>query len=332
MIETVSDARASRLSRNCSHNVRVGEDRGTASPGVLTKLLPTERLLFAGDVACAGTFSCAAEDASFRGGEPSTAHCVVFSQTPVWIQHDAGVRYVADPTVITFHNRGRAYRRWRIDGRGDRCRWLAYAEDVANDVVRRWDSAHADRHRDAPFRFQFTPAPAALYLRHHRFFQRVDAAADGLAIEETALRLLHSVAAHAYGAAPRGADAGAPHRDFDAVQHVRERIAASPAAAERLRALAARVELSPYQLCRAFSRVTGETLTAYRLRLRLLGSIDGVCAGDDLTSVALAWGFASHSHFTAAFHRAFGAAPSQVRGRRAARYLAAAAISRRRYR
>jgi len=308
----------------------VNDDRGSAAPPVLTRVLPTERLLFASDVACAGTFACGVDDTSFRGGEPSTAHCIVFSQTPVWIQHDAGVRYVADPTVITFHNRGRAYRRWRIDARGDRCRWLAYAEDVANDVVRRWDRTHADRRRDAPFRFQFAAVPAALYLRHHRLFQRIDARGDGLAIEEAALRLLDAVAAHTYGDDARGADAGAGHRDFDAVQHVRERIAASPAAAQPLRALAARVGLSPYQLCRAFGRVTGDTLTAYRLRLRLLGSIDEVCAGDDLTSVALAWGFASHSHFTAAFHRTFGAAPSEVRGRRTGRYLAAAAISRRR--
>jgi len=301
---------------------------------VLTKILPTERLLFAGDVACAGAFACDVGDPLFRGGEPSTAHCIVFSRTPVWIQHDAGVRYVADPTVITFHNRGRAYRRWRVDDRGDRCCWIAFAEDVAADVVRRWDPAHADRHHDAPFRFQFTAASAALYLRHHRLFRRLDpgADADALAIEEEALRLLHAVSARAYGEAARRRDRAPAAREFDAVQQVRETIAAAPAAAQPLRPLAARVALSPYQLCRAFARVSGETLTAYRLRLRLLGSIEAVCAGDDLTAVALAWGFASHSHFTAAFHRAFGATPSRVSGRRAPRYLAAAAISRSRYR
>ena len=299
---------------------------------VLSRVRPTEQLLFASDVACAGTFSCGVDDPSFRGGDPSTAHCIVFSQTPVWIQHDAGVRYVADPTVVTFHNRGRAYRRWRVGERGDRCRWIAFAEDVADDAVRRFDSRHVDRHADAPFRFQFTSAPAALYLRHHRLFRQIEshADADGLSIEEEALHLLDAVAARAYADGNRGAPAAARHREFEAVQHARERVAAAPAAAQPLRPLAARVELSPFQLCRAFTRVTGETLTAYRSRLRLLGSLDAVCAGDDLTQVALLWGFASHSHFTAAFHRTFGAAPSQVRGRRPARYRAAAAISRRR--
>ena len=302
---------------------------------MLARVLPTERLLFASDIACAGTFACDVDDPLFRGGEPSTAHCIVFSRTPVWIQHDAGVRYVADPTVITFHNRGRAYRRWRVGGRGDRCCWLAYAEDVAADVVRRWDPSHVDRHRGAPFRFQFTAASAAVYLRHHRLFQRLapETDADGLAIEEEALHLLHTVSARAYREdSRRGALADSRQRDFDAVQRVREMIAAAPAEAQLLRPLAARVGLSPYQLCRAFTRVSSETLTTYRSRLRLLGSLEAVCAGEDLTSVALAWGFASHSHFTAAFHRTFGATPSRVRGRRASRYLAAAAISRSRYR
>jgi len=98
---------------------------------------------------------------------------------------------------------------------------------------------------------------------------------------------------------------------------VRSRIAASPAAPHALRPLAAAVGLSPYQLCRAFTRVCGETLTSYRSRLRILGSLDAVCAGEDLTTVALACGFASHSHFTWAFRQTLGVPPSAVRAKAA---------------
>src|SRR5437764_249168 len=70
------------------------------------RLLPVETLLFSGDGTAVGTFICATHDPLFGGGLPSTAHCIVFSRTPVWIQHDGGQRYVADPTVITFHSRG----------------------------------------------------------------------------------------------------------------------------------------------------------------------------------------------------------------------------------
>jgi AraC family transcriptional regulator len=98
------------------------------------------------------------------------------------------------------------------------------------------------------------------------------------------------------------------------VQAVRERIAAAPADAYTLRQLAAPVHVSPYQLCRAFTRVCGEALTAYRTRLRILGSLEAVRAGADLTTVAIEWGFASHSHFTWAFRRTLGTPPSALRG------------------
>ena len=297
-------------------NGRVMGGTASATSAVLTRLLPTERLLFSGDIVCIGTFACAVGDPSFSGGQPSTSHCLVFSQTPVWIQHDGGGRYVADPTRITLHNRGGVYRRWRIDGRGDRCNWLAFAEPAIAAVVGRWDPAQIDRAAGAPFRFQHVAAAPALYLRQRRLFERLQRrTVDRLAVEEESLAILHDVAARIYD----GHDLPTPRirrdrrREFDAVYDVRSRIAAAPAAAHTLRLLAAAVGLSPYQLCRAFTRVCGETLTAYRSRLRILGSLDAVCAGEDLTTVALAWGFASHSHFTWAFRQTLGVPPSAVR-------------------
>jgi AraC family transcriptional regulator len=305
--------------------------RDATSPGspVLARVLPVEQLLFASDVVCAGTFDCAVADPSFKGGEPSTAHCIVFSRTPVWIQHEAGVRYVADPTRITLHNRGRAYRRWKIDERGDHCDWLAYAGDLVAAVVGRWDPERVDSAARAPFRFQFTSAAPSLYLRQRQLFRRLaPAAPDALAVEEEALALLHAVAARMYtGNLPRVWRRPRDRaREFEAVQEVREQIAVAPAEAHSLRPLAAAVQLSPYQLCRAFTRVCGETLTTYRSRLRILGSLEAVCAGVDLTDIAIEWGFASHSHFTWAFRRTFGAPPSAVRGAgttKSRRYLGA---------
>ena len=297
-------------------NGRVTARDLSAASAVLTRVLPTERLLFSGEVVCLGTFACEVGDPSFTGGEPSTSHCIVFSRTPVWIQHEGGARYVADATRVTLHNRGRAYRRWRIDGRGDRCNWLAFSEEVIAAVVRRWDPAHIDHDAGAPFRFQHAPAAPAVYVRQHRLFERLQQrTTDRLAVEEEALAILHDIAARIYeGDAVRTPRTDRDRRrEFDAVYEVRARIAASPAAGHALRPLAAGVGLSPYQLCRASTRICGETLTAYRSRLRILGSLDAVCAGEDLTSVALAWGFASHSHFTWAFRQTLGVPPSAVR-------------------
>jgi AraC family transcriptional regulator len=282
-------------------------------PPILARLLPTQRLVFASDLVCAGTFACRADDPLFRGGEPAASNCIVFSRTPVWIQHEGGVRYVADPTVITFHARGRPYRRWRVADHPDRCDWVAFADDVVHDVVERWDPERADSSRAAPFRFQFAPAAAQLYVRQRQLFDRLLAGrADRLNVEEETLALLRGAMARAH--ADRTIRGGSHERRcFDAVQHVRQLIAAQPSRPHSLRSLSAQVALSPYQLCRAFSRATGETMTAYRHRLRLLSSLEPVTSGQDLTAVALDLGFSSHSHFTAAFRRTFGDTPSSYR-------------------
>jgi AraC-like DNA-binding protein len=99
----------------------------------------------------------------------------------------------------------------------------------------------------------------------------------------------------------------------DAIQQVRAVIARTPSASPSLRALAQHAEMSPFQLCRAFSQVCGETMTSYRLRLRLLASLERLRTGDSLVEIALAHGFSSHSHYTAAFHLAFGITPTSWR-------------------
>src|SRR5262249_12149999 len=116
---------------------------------VFDRLLPTETLLFSGDTAAAGTFACPTDNPLFGGGMPSTAHCIVFSRTPVWIQHEGAPWYVADPTVVTFHSRGRAYRRRRVSDAGDRCDWIALRDDVVRHGLPPWSPVAADRRPSA---------------------------------------------------------------------------------------------------------------------------------------------------------------------------------------
>jgi AraC-like DNA-binding protein len=71
---------------------------------------------------------------------------------------------------------------------------------------------------------------------------------------------------------------------------------------------------SPWMLCRAFRRATGQTLTSYRHALRLQIALERLRHQDtDLTELALELGYSSHSHFTHVFHRHLGITPSQVR-------------------
>jgi AraC-like DNA-binding protein len=75
--------------------------------------------------------------------------------------------------------------------------------------------------------------------------------------------------------------------------------------------LASRIGVSVFHLCRTFRASTGSTLHAYRrdMRLRTAANLTRTYRGH-LAALALEVGFYSHSHFSAAFRRAFGHAPS----------------------
>jgi AraC family transcriptional regulator len=97
------------------------------------------------------------------------------------------------------------------------------------------------------------------------------------------------------------------------LERVKEAVAVNPANKWSIEALAHIAGLSPFYLCRVFKRVTGVTIYEYVLRERLAASLDSVLDGEDLASVAFDSGFASHSHFTAHFHRLFGSTPAALR-------------------
>jgi AraC family transcriptional regulator len=69
---------------------------------------------------------------------------------------------------------------------------------------------------------------------------------------------------------------------------------------------------APY-LTATFRKVEGVSLHQYLTHLRLARALAELPHTDNLTALALDTGFSSHSHFTAAFRRAFGCTPSQFR-------------------
>jgi AraC-like DNA-binding protein len=80
---------------------------------------------------------------------------------------------------------------------------------------------------------------------------------------------------------------------------------------------AAEVGVSPVYLTQVFQLIEGLPLYQYQLQLRLARALDLLKACDDLTRLALDLGFSSHSHFSAAFKRAYGHTPFEFQ--RAAR-------------
>ena len=65
---------------------------------------------------------------------------------------------------------------------------------------------------------------------------------------------------------------------------------------------------------RVVTAATGVPIYRMVLRRRLREALERLLeTGETVSQIALAVGFASHSHLTDAFHREFGMTPSQVR-------------------
>lgn len=77
--------------------------------------------------------------------------------------------------------------------------------------------------------------------------------------------------------------------------------------------VAAEVGVSPVYLTQVFRQVEGMPLYRYQLNLRLSRALDLLGEYSDLTMLALDLGFSSHSHFTFAFRKAYGAAPAEFK-------------------
>jgi AraC family transcriptional regulator len=128
---------------------------------------------------------------------------------------------------------------------------------------------------------------------------------DALALEENLIALWQQTAAPLRDRALR------PHR---AVERAKDYLASAPGRRESVADIARAAGSSPFHLARLFSTHTGIGLHGYRNRLRMASALDRMSRGeDDLSRLALDLGFSSHSHFSQAFHRAFGATPRQMR-------------------
>lgn len=279
---------------------------------ILTGVLPSERLLFASDLVCLGTFRAAPHDAGFHGGHPCTGHLVVFPRRAAWIQHEGGRPFVADPTTVPLYNRGQVYRRAAIDPRGDECEWMAFPPGVLLSALRELNHRTQDS-PDAPFDIVAAPGSGALYAAQRRLFAAASASGSTTRdpeIEERALGVLDLVLRRYVGEPRSARQSPAP---LEAIEEAKRLVYIEGPSPMPLAMMAARCGMSPYRLCREFRRLTGMTISAYRTRLRLFGSLEALPRAADLSDLALASGFCSHSHFGAAFRREFSITPSRLR-------------------
>lgn len=275
-----------------------------------------DTILYDSPVLRIGKFRVGPNDPRFHDSGPAENHIFVFPRTLVRIRHEGREAFVAGPDVVTYYNRGQVYRRDSVGGRPDRCEWFAFRPDVLREAIGAYDPRAMDL-PDGPFRFTHGPGDAIAYLEQRRVVESLSAtpAADASAlafafeVEETMLHVLDRLLRARHRTPPDRA-AGS---ERDLAEAARVELGRTPGDRRTLSQVAGILGVSVFHLCRVFRRQTGTTLHAYRNRLRLAVALELVARRRrDLTDVALALGYSSHSHFTAAFRREYGVPPSRA--------------------
>jgi hypothetical protein len=179
-------------------------------------------ILFASEVATVGRWRCPVGHPLFRDSGPARRYLFCFPRTSVWIQHDGGEPFVADPNTVTYYNQGQTYRRMALSARGDRGDWFAVAPHVIAELLAAWDPAARDR-QDRPFTFSHGPCDADTYLLQRGVFEHVtrERSPDTLFVEESVLHILSRTAALAYAGADIEQAAGSRRRARDLAEAAR---------------------------------------------------------------------------------------------------------------
>jgi AraC family transcriptional regulator len=276
------------------------------------------RRVFEGDRIVLGEFHCWPGDPRWSSENcADEGHLVVFPGTSVVIEH-AGGPVVATPNHVMFYNPNQTYRRRLLNPRGDHCAFLVVDERLLADA------GLAGR----PFPVSHGPVEPRTYLLQRLVVRatRLREEGDRLLIEETLWRVLDEAVQSGLQLVRGGRRSerevtAAGHAEL--VEATKELVALRLGERLTLGEIARTVHSSPFHLARVFRARTGFTIHGYRNQLRLRTSLEEVVDPDvDLGLLARRLGYASHSHFTDCFHRAFGRPPSAVRRAGRARDLA----------
>ena len=238
--------------------------------------------------------------------ERQPSHAVVLPVRGVFAKHEAPGHYViGTPSHAVLFAAGAPYRIGFPGAIGDRALVLRFGESLAPDYLdKRASSESLASHGLLP--------PHAMLQRNLLWARLQASGADEFTSEALGLDLLSlSLSSMRAGSYPPRRSALARHRR--AVERVKEAVAIAPADRWSIAKLANVANLSPFHLCHVFRQMVGTSLYDFVLHERLAQAIDAVLNGGDLTAIALDAGFASHSHFTARFHRFFGCTPTMLR-------------------
>ena len=242
---------------------------------------------------------CRPHDGACGPEEHAPADLLVFPMRGVFVKHHAArSRVVADACHALLFAANRPYRVSHPVEGGDECLVLEPLPATLAEL-------RAGEAECVPLDAPLIAARRLLWFRAERRL------ASALETEESALELLARVTR-----APPLRTSGVSRRGRcrEMIEATCLTLATHPGEAWSLARLAQRVHSSPWHLARAFRELAGAPLHRYQLRARMAAALDEVLdSRRDLTTIGIALGFSSHSHFTACFRASFGLTPSALR-------------------
>ena len=267
---------------------------------------------------------CRPSTCRLSGEEQTDTPEIVFPRTGVFVKHTGAHQILADANQVLFFNANEVYRVSHPILGGDDCTSFVFSADVVAEAIGLYRRViRLDPQR--PYCRSHGLLRLQTIARHQRLRRRLDdPSATALEIEELALQLLKDVLTDVEGehteCRRQRADTLQLQRRW--TENVKLLIAERPEAKFSLPEIARKVHCSAFHLSRIFRATVGSSIHQYQLRLRLALALDQLGDGSQsLTELALALGFSSHSHFTAAFQQAFGFSPSDFRRIRTARHM-----------
>jgi AraC family transcriptional regulator len=292
------------------------QDLAPRAPDALEAAGPVIRSRYRGPTVSLYEWHCGGHGAAHPVEEWADAHEVVIPRRGAFEWQIAGARVLADPGSATFLHPAEPYRvRHPLPG-GDAGSVFRLTPDGVRALVGEHDRAAAERPR-ARFPRSHVPLDGRTYLLHRLAVRAAaDPGAGGVEVEERAVAFLRAAMAQAYRTT---APAVRRERAVEAAARVSEVVAARYREPLTLVEIARVVGLSPFHLSRLVTAATGVPIYRMIIRRRLRDALELLLeTREGITAIALAVGFASHSHLTDAFRREYGVPPRAVRRRAAA--------------
>jgi AraC-like DNA-binding protein len=249
------------------------------------------------DVRCEGTCKHKSDE------EFVTATHLVFPYRGIYVRHVGRAEATADANQVVFFNEDESYRiSHPVDG-GDSSLSIAINPATLLELA---PAHHLSKGRAAFSRLRLRideRAQALTALLRHSLTRNAIDTLEGETLTLVLLRRTLNEPTSRLGAKSVGRQ--------KLVDRTKVVLSSDLGRRWTLAAVATEVGVSPVYLTQVFQHIEGRPLYHYQLQLRLARALDLLGNYADLTSLALDLGFSSHSHFSAAFKRAYGQTPSE---------------------